>query len=322
MNPTYPLVSVCMPAYNAEKYVEEAIISVLNQTYPNIELVVCNDGSTDKTQNIISTFSANKNVKIVHTKNRGQCAAVNEAYKNSTGLYIKFFDADDILSPEHITEQVTRLTDTKDCIASGTISRFYNDDLSTALYEPLSTWKDMLPIDWLVDDSGHGLGMMQCGMFLIPRQLLEKAGVWNESLSLINDFEFFPRVMLFAQKILFTEKAVVFYRSGRLNTLSNDLSKSKLLSAYNALELTTNRLLEFENSVRVKKALSISWNLWLYNFYLNESELYQKSKKHLKLLGDHPDHYFKSNGSKLARLIGWKNHKRMKNISKKIKKLL
>ncbi|MBL0358832.1 MAG: glycosyltransferase family 2 protein [Chitinophagaceae bacterium] len=322
MNSAYPLVSVCMPAYNAEKYVAEAIDSVLNQIYPNIELIVCNDGSTDGTQEILSSFADIKNIKIVNTGNRGQCAAANEAFKNSTGEYIKFFDADDKLNPEHIAEQVARLTGTTSCIATGTISRFYNDDLNTALYEPLSNWRDMAPIDWLMDDSGHGLGMMQCGMFLIPRHLLEEAGLWNESLSLINDFEFFPRVMLNAQQMLFTEKAVVFYRSGRLDTLSNDLSKSKLLSAYNALELTTNRLLKFENSTRVKKVLSISWNLWLYHFYLNETELYQKAKKHLKLLGDHPDYYFKNNAGKLARLIGWKNHKRLKYLSKKIKKLL
>lgn len=311
-----------MPAYNAEKYIAEAINSVLNQTYPNIELVICNDGSIDTTAIILSSFSMYSNVKIVHTTNKGQCAAANEAYKNSTGFYIKFFDADDKLNPQHITEQVIKLTNNEGCIAAGTISRFYNDDINTAIYEPLGNWKDMKPIDWLVEDNGHGLGMMQCGMFLIPRSLLQISGTWNESLSLINDFEFFPRVMLLASKILFTKNAIVYYRSGNLNTLSNDVSSAKLLSAYNALELTTHRILAFENSQRVKKVLSISWNLWLYHFYLNETLLYKKAKNQLKLLGNYRDEYFKKSGSRFANFIGWKNHKRLKYMFNKMKKNL
>lgn len=215
MNSAYPLVSVCMPAYNAEKYIADSINSVLNQTYPNIELIVCNDGSQDGTQQVLSGFAANTKIKVVTTANRGQCAAANEAYKHAAGELIKFFDADDLLNKEHIAEQVSLLSNNPGCISAGIISRFYNDDLTTALHEPLSTWRDMAPIDWLLDDTGHGLGMMQCGMFLIPRSILEKSGLWDESLSLINDFEFFPRVLLHAQQILFAKNAIVYYKIGR-----------------------------------------------------------------------------------------------------------
>ena len=132
----YPLVSVCMPAYNAEKYIAKAIESILNQTYPNIELIICNDGSTDGTKNILEEYKEQKNITIIHTANAGQCTAANNAFKNSTGKYIKFFDADDKLSLDHIALQVEKLNNTTNCIAAGTISRFFNDDLSTALYEP------------------------------------------------------------------------------------------------------------------------------------------------------------------------------------------
>jgi glycosyltransferase involved in cell wall biosynthesis len=316
MDMLHPLVSVCIPAYNAVKYIESSVKSVLDQTYPNIEIIICNDGSTDNTDKVLLKFFAQKNVTVIHTANKGQCAAANEAYKNSKGDFIKFFDADDMLSPQHIDEQVKRLNDNPDCIASGVISRFYKDDITTALNEPLENWKDLTPMDWLVAGNGHGLGMMQCGTFLIPRHFLIKAGIWNESLSLINDFEFFPRVLLLANKILFTEKAIVYYRSGSSSNLSSDSSKSKLLSAFNALEMTTNRLLEYENSDRVRRVLSFYWNIWKYNFYLDDMKLYKRSAHYINMLGKYP---VKENRGKIFSAIGWKNHKRIKYLLKKIK---
>src|ERR1044071_8840378 len=94
-----PLVSICMPAYNAAKYIDATLESILNQTYENIEIIVVNDGSTDGTKEILTKYSHRDNIRILHTENRGQCVAANKAYEQASGEYIKFFDADDIMSP-------------------------------------------------------------------------------------------------------------------------------------------------------------------------------------------------------------------------------
>src|ERR1700754_3590003 len=114
---TLPLVSVCMPAYNSEKYIDEAINSILRQTYPNIELVIVNDGSVDSTAAVLKKYEGIPTIKIIHSENRGQCAASNLAVQHSTGAFIKFFDADDILNETHIGSQVRRLLENPDCIA-------------------------------------------------------------------------------------------------------------------------------------------------------------------------------------------------------------
>jgi glycosyltransferase involved in cell wall biosynthesis len=306
-----PLVSICMPAFNAAEYIDETIQSVLNQTYQNIELIICNDGSTDNTAEVLLKYSTYPNIKIVNTENRGQCAAANKAYKHSSGEFIKFFDADDVMNPEHINEQLQRLIPVNNCIAAGQIKRFYKNDINTALHEPLENWLDLKPMDWLINGNGHGLGMMQCGMFLIPRHFIQKEGAWNESLSLINDFEFFPRLLLQADKVLFTQNAKVYYRSGIANNLSSETSKEKLLSAFNALEITTRRLLQYENTERVKRGLSFYWHFWKYNFYLEDKALYNKTVLHIRALGNIPDIYFNNMRGRLSKIVGWKNHKRI-----------
>jgi glycosyltransferase involved in cell wall biosynthesis len=96
----YPLVSIIIPCYNSEKYIAEAIESALNQTYPNIEVVVIDDGSTDDSLNIINKYS-NK-IIFKSQKNSGAPAARNYGLTFVNSEYINFLDADDLLLPEAV----------------------------------------------------------------------------------------------------------------------------------------------------------------------------------------------------------------------------
>jgi len=311
-----PLVSICMPAYNAASYIEATIQSILAQSYSNIEIIIVNDGSSDDTENIIKKYTAGNRIRLINSNRGGQCAAANLAFRHSQGDLIKFFDADDLLGEYSIEVQVRRLLDAPNSIAAGQIKRFYNDDPSNALHEPLATWQDLDPMDWLLIDNGKGLGMMQAGMFLIPRQILMKSGLWNESLSLINDFEFFPRVILSSDRVLFTEEAKVFYRSGMANSLSSTNSRQKLASACSALELTTDHLLKHEDSDRVRSVLFFFWDMWSQIFYLDEMNLYRKARQRMKQLGNYSNTFGKD-VSGIVKLIGWKNKKRIERLIKR-----
>jgi glycosyltransferase involved in cell wall biosynthesis len=100
-----PLVSVIIPVFNAEKYVKNAIQSALNQTYKRIELLVINDGSTDRSPDIIKAFN-DPHINIITQQNKGGSAARNAGILRAKGDYIKFLDADDELLPEAIETQV------------------------------------------------------------------------------------------------------------------------------------------------------------------------------------------------------------------------
>jgi glycosyltransferase involved in cell wall biosynthesis len=100
-----PLVSVIMPAYNAEKYLRESIDSLLNQTYSNWELIVTNDGSSDGTADILQSYSDNR-IKVLTQGNKGVSAARNAALAVMNGSYFTFLDADDRLSTDSLYARV------------------------------------------------------------------------------------------------------------------------------------------------------------------------------------------------------------------------
>ena len=106
MNKILPLVSVIVPCYNHEKYVEETIESIVNQTYENIELIVIDDGSKDASPQIIEELSKKYNFKFIHRSNKGLSATLNEGIRLSQGKYISVCASDDKLKLDKIEKQV------------------------------------------------------------------------------------------------------------------------------------------------------------------------------------------------------------------------
>jgi glycosyltransferase involved in cell wall biosynthesis len=108
------LVSIIMPAYNAEKYISASIRSVLNQTHENWELIVIDDGSTDKTAEVVKSFLATESrIKYFFQINGGQGKARNTGIKNSTGDLIAFLDSDDLWESEKLSLQLERMEETR-----------------------------------------------------------------------------------------------------------------------------------------------------------------------------------------------------------------
>lgn len=103
-----PIISIITPTYNAEKYIEETIDSVINQSYTNWEMVIVDDGSTDGTVNIIRDYQDkyNKIKLIVLSKNQGAGIARNTAIEKANGRYIAFLDSDDQWLPEKLETQL------------------------------------------------------------------------------------------------------------------------------------------------------------------------------------------------------------------------
>lgn len=102
-NKSLPLVSIIIPCFNADKYISRCIQSALNQDYKNLEVIVVNDGSTDSSLDIISSFP---DITIYNQKNSGACTARNLGLYKSNGKYIKFLDSDDYLEQGAVSSQV------------------------------------------------------------------------------------------------------------------------------------------------------------------------------------------------------------------------
>ena len=293
----------------------QAIDSILAQSWPVVEIIVVDDGSTDGSGRTLDSLSSS-NVRVFHQDNQGQCAAANRAYAEAQGELIKFFDADDLLAPESIEQQVRRLNGRTDSVASAQWGRFYNNDLSTFQLNPQSVWRDLSALDWLTKAWVDARPMMQCGLWLIPRPILEQSGVWDESLSLINDFEFFARVLCHANEVLFTPEATLYYRSGLHGSLSGQKSRRAVESAFQSLLKGTGHLLERRSDPQARLSCANVLQDFIYTYYPDHLDLRSVIQQRIGELGGSDLEV--SGGPRfhqLRRLVGWKAAKRLQKLA-------
>ena len=143
-------VSIIIPAYNIEQYIEECLESIINQTYKNIQIIIINDGSTDKTLDICSSIKDNR-IEIINQKNGGISVARNEGLKKANGEYFLFVDGDDILDTKAVEILVEMIEKSKADLAICGHEKFisqYRDDTymssNNRIYTPKEYFKEIL----------------------------------------------------------------------------------------------------------------------------------------------------------------------------------
>lgn len=135
-----PLVSIITPAYNAQRFVGEAIKSVINQSWQNWEMLVIDDGSIDDTSQICQSFcDIDNRVRLIKSANHGVSHARNLGLKSAKGKYIGFLDADDIVDPDYILQIVKKLEVTGADIVGSTVV-YMDESLSTVLSKKFSNY--------------------------------------------------------------------------------------------------------------------------------------------------------------------------------------
>lgn len=308
-----PLVSICIPAYNSAEFILDTLQSVLNQTYKNIEVIVVDDGSKDNTLALLNSIKDDK-LQFVSQSNQGASAARNHAFKLSSGRYIKFIDADDIISTNCIEQQVNALYKKTNCVASAAWGRFFKNDLSDFVLSLEKVWKTKPGIDWVIDSLiEHGSNMTQPGIFLIPRPLIERVGLWNEQLSLIDDFDFMTRVLTASNEVIFCKESILYYRGGMTTSLSMQKSRRDLESAFNAQISGISTILKKKDTTESRLACANSLQLWAYEFYPMHLDLYTIVNEKIKELGGSK---VNMDGGKLfllmRNILGWKKAKKIK----------
>ena len=301
--PASGLISFCVPVYNAGAFIKETLRCLCSQDYPYFEIIVVDDGSTDDSRRQIEAI-ADKRVTLLCTQNGGAAMARNVAYRNSKGAYVIFFDADDIVPPCYLRKMIQKITEKSVVMARW--GRFYNNDLSSYAPETLHK-KEMDFLEWIGYYWKNGNSMTNPGRALIPRSLIDEAGGWNESLSLNDDFEFFTRIFLCANKIILNDEALFYYRSG-VNGLSAGKSDKAYRSYYNSVALSLEKVFKrYGNEAALLKSCANIWQLFIYSAYPHEPELVKMAEEEIKNLGG-ASLPFPSGKltSLLAKFVGWK----------------
>ena len=266
------LVSILIPAYNAERWLGATIRSALAQTWTNTEVIVVDDGSRDGTLKVARTFE-NKKVRVVTQPNSGAPAARNRAFELSQGDYIQWLDADDLLDPNKIQFQLeaARETGNPRVMFAGPFGTFYYR-VERAAFRRTSLWRDTTPVDYLLTRFTEN-AFFQTAAWLVSRELSEATGPWIDFDSPDDDGEYFCRMVVRSAGVKFVETARMYYRVGNYG----GLNKARSTKAQNALFLSKrksiNYLLSMEDSPRARAACVQLLNDWVPEFYPSREDI-------------------------------------------------
>jgi glycosyltransferase involved in cell wall biosynthesis len=284
-----PLVSILIPACNAGPWIADTIRSALAQTWPRTEIIIVDDGSTDRTLSIARQFSSGK-VFVAFQKNQGASAARNLAFSRAQGDYIQWLDADDLLGADKISRQmeIARQVSNPRVLLSSEWGHFMFR-AGRAKFIPTPLWENLSPVEWLLRKTGQNLHM-QPATWLVSRELTVAAGPWDTRLSLDDDGEYFCRVILASEKIHFVPGAKTFYRVSGSTSLSRvDQSDKKLESLWLSMRLHIQYLRSLEDSARARTACVTYLKNWLDNFSPARPDIVAEAKKLAATLGGHLD---------------------------------
>lgn len=303
-------VSIIIPCYNAARWLRQSVRSALEQTWPDKEVIIINDGSTDDSLALARSL-ASTTVRVLDQPNAGAAAARNAGLRLATGRYIQFLDADDLLAPDKIRSQISALAQAGDAVlASGPWGRFVAQP-EQALFTPRDNWRSLTGVEFL-ESHWHDGGMMPPAAWLAPRRLLDCVGPWDETLSLNDDGEYFARVMLASSGIVFCPEARSYYRSNIAGSLSGRKDAKALDSLYRSTVSITRHLLAAEASPRTRAAAGRAWMLTAFEVYPVRADLARAAERQARAFGARPERLPGGGRFQLAsKALGWKLAKRL-----------
>jgi len=212
-----PFVSVIIPLYNAEQYIYEAVQSILNQTYQNIEIIIIDDGSVDKSMDIVKSIDSSKIILIQNEHNLGVSRTRNKGFSLAQGKYIALMDADDISLPTRLEKQVYFLENHSDY---GVVSSHYESFREHPFgvkrrIRRLSTDAEKIHVNLLFSS-------MLCGASsLIRKEVLVKNNIeFDTSLQMAEDYDLWRRLS-FVTKITNLDEVLLRYRKHKNNSIKN-----------------------------------------------------------------------------------------------------
>ncbi|MGG6283148.1 glycosyltransferase [Leptolyngbya sp. AN03gr2] len=197
-----PKVSILIPCYNADRWIDSAIESALSQTYPHIEVIVVDDGSSDRSLEIIQSYG--DLIRWETQPNRGGNAARNRLLELSTGEWLQYLDADDYLQPNKVADQVAQIADS-DIIYSPSIFEFWDSQPPrqeiVPIPEPHDPW--VLLARWYLPQTGSPLW---------KKSAIVEVGGWKIDQPCCQEHELYLRLLKAGKRFQYCSTAGSIYR--------------------------------------------------------------------------------------------------------------
>lgn len=213
----YPKISIVTPSFNQGQYLEETILSVINQNYPNLEYIIIDGGSTDNSVEIIKKYE--KHLKYwVSEPDRGQSHAINKGLEYCTGEIFNWLNSDDFLAPDSLFKISKAFTENDIDIYSGIIEFVINDKKSGQYWGPTKKMKT------LAMTGGYGIVAQQSTFFKLTN--IKNIGGVNETLHLIMDRELYIRhYLMFGNPKIYNDYSTIAYFRIYAETKSSSMTR-------------------------------------------------------------------------------------------------
>ncbi len=281
------LISILIPVYNAEKYLNECINSVLNQTYKELEIILIDDGSRDSSGAICDKYAdLDARIKVIHKNNSGVSASRNIGITASTGEYICFVDSDDFLPVDSIEKLFTAITQNEVEIVFGNYCLCYDGKLFKKNLKHIPGRHSTREYKLIDDGTLSGITFGNVWGAIYSAELIKVNSIkFNESLKVNEDGIFNIKCCNNAKNIYIEEAYVYNYRKSERFSIDFDELKNNYLETNKAIEkLCHSYFSENKSQLAARKCFSF-YNLAYYAAHASRNK-YEKIKKLRELVSD------------------------------------
>ncbi|MCL1929976.1 glycosyltransferase [Candidatus Saccharibacteria bacterium] len=237
------VVSLIIPVYNVEDYLDECIESAVQQTYENLEIILVDDGSTDKSGRICDEWSAKDDrVKVIHHKNKGASAARNKGLKMATGKYVQFVDADDVIDSQMVEKMFVECEEQGADIACCRYDAF-SESLSDVFYQEPKVYIKSNNVNQIADQVFNITTTSVCNKMFRKALLQENKLMFNEKLVRGEDLLFTHQALSLAKKVCVVNEFLYHYRASVATSTMHQVDPESQ-TTFRALQLLKNFLNE------------------------------------------------------------------------------
>jgi len=300
-----PTVSVIIPTYNRAHLIGRSIKSVLSQSYQDFEIIIVDDGSTDNTEEVVSSFNDERIRYIRHGENKGEAAARNMGIRVARGKYIASQDSDDEWLPEKLAKQIELLKNTPPKVGVA----------YTGFWKIENNEKTYIPFSWVNQKEGDIHKELLKGNFigspatLIRRECFKKVGMFDEKLFHLVDWEMWLRVSKYYHfKFIDEPLLITYYDLDNVSTNQNEFIRAQ--------ELILEK--HFEDFSKDKELL-VTYYVYIGDLLISEGNVKKGRSYLIKALKLSP-FSFRALSAALLTFSGRRAYRKVRGTYKKIKR--
>ena len=245
-----PLISIIIPTFNRAHLIQETLNSVITQLYSKWECIIVDDGSTDNTKQVVEGY-AKKDERFKYFqrpagRKKGASPSRNYGLEMANGDYIQFLDSDDLLEEKKFQEQIKVLSQYSPVSLVTCKWGSFSSSSSVRVKTKYRSYRDFEPGINLLYNFGKHDEYFPPLVYLVSRELIEKAGKWDETIknNPNDDGEYFTRIILNTDRVVFCESTSAYYRAGNTGRLSLLDDQEKIRGVIGSWKLIEDHLKE------------------------------------------------------------------------------